>query len=168
MAQGTTVAELFELAIGLERTAETLYRGLAAKFPSYDDVVAFWEQYAVEEAGHALWLQRLRDELDADKLVAVADPSMVKYAVSVLNLSVETSLARVRNLEDAYQLVNDVESSETNAVFDFLVTNFAYSKEVLSFLQRQLESHVARLMDEFPARFQSRRARMAVVVQNSD
>lgn len=167
MVETTTVAKLFELAIALEIAAETLYRGLAAKFPRYGDVVAFWDQYAVEEAGHTLWLKRLRDALDAEKLAAVADPSMVKYAVSALNLSVETSLANIRTLEDAYQLVNDIENSETNAIFDFLVTNFAYSQEVLDFLQRQLEGHVSRLMKGFPARFQSRRAREAVFVQDT-
>lgn len=168
MAQNTTIAKLFEMAIALENAAETLYRGLAGKFSGDDDVVAFWVMYAVEEAGHALWLRRLRDALDAERLAAQANPSMVTYAVSALKLSVERSLARVRNLEDAFQLANEIESAETNAIFDFLVTNFAYSADVLDFLQRQLEKHISRLMQEFPARFPSRRARMAVLVHSSD
>lgn len=166
MSEDATVAVLFTLAIAAEESAEALYRGLAAKFSCYAEVADFWRQYAVEEAGHALWLMRLRDHLDAERLAAPADPLVLENAYRALRLSVETALARVHNVEDAYQLANDVESSETNAVFYFLVTNFAYNDEVLSFLQSLLEDHVARLMYAFPRRFRDRQSRLAVKAQH--
>lgn len=163
--EGATLADLFALAIAAEESAETLYRGLAIKFSRYADVADFWRQYAAEESGHALWLMRLRDRLDTEQLATPADPFALENVYRALHMSVETALAQIQNLEDAYQLVNDIESSETNAVFSFLVTNFAYSTEVLSFLQALLEGHIARLMGSFPSHFRDRPSRLAVEAQ---
>ena len=129
--EGATLADLFALAIAAEESAETLYRGLAIKFSRYADVADFWRQYAAEESGHALWLMRLRDRLDTEQLATPADPFALENVYRALHMSVETALAQIQNLEDAYQLVNDIESSETNAVFSFLVTNFAITDYTL-------------------------------------
>ena len=155
MSEEATVGELFELAIAAEKTAEKLYRGLGARFAHHEEVADFWRSYAAEEAGHAKWLKRLREGLDAGRLSAPADPVTLENARQVLQFSVENTLQEIENLEDAYQLANELENSETSAIFEFLITNFSSDEETQSFLRAQLRDHVARLMIDLPTQFKS-------------
>ncbi|MBU0493440.1 MAG: hypothetical protein KKA73_17740 [Chloroflexi bacterium] len=149
------VAELFELAIAAEQAAEELYLGLAEKFAHHPEVADFWRAYAQEEAAHARWLERLRDNLEADKLAAPADPTMLSNARRLRQSSVARALAGVGNLEDAYQMASEAENAETNMIFDFLVTSFAADPRNRTFLRNQIGEHVGRLVHEFPMRYKS-------------
>jgi hypothetical protein len=77
----------------------------------------------------------------------------MEKAHGVLRFSVEDALKGVRNLEDAYQLVNELENSETNAIFEFLIANFAEDQKTQAFLRSQLRDHVGKLMIDFPVQF---------------
>ncbi|RLC71671.1 MAG: hypothetical protein DRI81_17420 [Chloroflexi bacterium] len=160
-----TVAELFEMAIGAEKAAEELYHGLAAKFAHHPEVADFWKEYAAEENGHAQWLERIRNGLSQDELAALADPTMLREARAALQVSVERALAQVHDLEDAYQLVGELENSETNAVFDFLITHFSSDAKTQAFLRAQLKEHIGRLMIDFPTRFRGAAMRRRVTAQ---
>ena len=107
-------------------------------------------QYAVEEAGHAKWLERLRDGLSSEELSAPANPLMLKEARKMLQTSVDNTLTGVKNLRDAYELTNELEHSETNAIFEFLIDNFAADKKTQDFLRSLLKDHIAKLMLWFP------------------
>ena len=168
MAQGTTVADLFALAITAETSAAEFYRGLAAKFSEHSDVAVFWQRYVTDEIAHARWLARLQGNLSVEQLAARADPEMLEKSRHAANVSVEALLDDVHTLEDAYELVNDLESSETNAVFEFLVSSFPTDADVLSFLRTQLMDHVDRLVTAFPERFRDPGARLAVIAQEAD
>ena len=162
MSDKATIAELFELAIGAEKAAETLYRGLEAKFAHHPKVADFWRAYAIEEAGHARWLKRLRDRASPEQLSAPADPNVQRGMHEVHEFSIEDALKGIKNLEDAYQLANELESAETNATFEFLITNFPSDERTQSFLRTQLKSHVGKIMIEFPVQFQPVAARRAI------
>jgi rubrerythrin len=148
-----TIAELIDLAISAEKAAEELYHGLEAKFAHHEDAAAFWREYAGEEAMHAAWLERLRDSLPPERLSVPADPSVLRDANQALQVPVERRLRDVHDLEDAYQSVNDLENSETNAVFDFLITNFAEDAKTQAFLRSQLRDHIGKLAIDFPIQF---------------
>jgi rubrerythrin len=162
MSNQATVAELFELAIAAEKAAEKLYRGLEAKFAHYQEVADFWAGYATEEAWHVKGLEHIRHTLNPEQLSAPADPSMLKGARRLLQFSTENALKEVRNLEDAYQLVHEFESSETNVIFEFLITNFYSDKKAQSFLRSQLKDHIAKLITEFPTQFKHTAKRRAI------
>ena len=81
---------------------------------------------------------------------APADYDMVQQVRAVLRFSIEDALGELENLEEAYQLVNELENSEMNAIFEFLITNFSEDVKTQSFLRAQLRDHIARLMTEFP------------------
>lgn len=162
MSNKAMVADLFELAIAAEKAMEELYRGLEAKFAHHQEVADFWGKYAAEEARHARWLERLRDTSSPEQLSAPADPFMLKDARKILQFSIENRLKKIKNLEDAYQLVNELENSETNAIFEFLITNFSSDKETQSFLRSQLRDHIANLTIEFPTQFKGTARRQAV------
>ena len=107
----------------------------------------------MEEAGHARWLERLREKLSSEELSAPADPSMLKAARGILESSVEKQLAEIKDLRGAYQLASELENSETNAIFEFLVANFAADEQTRTFLRSHLKDHIGKLMLWFPTQF---------------
>jgi hypothetical protein len=157
-----TINELFDMAIAAERTAERLYLGLEKKFSHCEDVAAFWAKSASEEIQHATWLESLRARINEKRLADPADSEIVRQAERVAEFSVEDALADVRNLQDAYVLANDAESSETNTIFEFLIGNFADDERTQIFLRTQLKNHIGNLMIDFPTRFNTRLAREAI------
>ena len=160
-----TVAGLFEMAIDAERAAGELYHGLAAKFAHHPEVANFWKEYADEENNHAAWLARIRDGLSEDELAVPADPTTLHEAQAALRVSVERALNRIHDLEDAYQLVSELESVETSAVFDFLITHFSADEKTPAFLRAQLKEHIGRLMIDFPTQFKGAAMRRRVIAR---
>lgn len=102
---------------------------------------------------HAQWLEQIRSTTDPEQLSAPADPDQLENVRRVLQISIENVLEEIDNLEDAYQLVNDVEHSETNAIFEFLISNFSADKKVQAFLRSQLRDHIAKLMIDLPMQY---------------
>jgi rubrerythrin len=153
MSDKAKVSELFEVAIAAEHANRELFLGLSSKFAHHQEVADFWREYAEDEAMHARLLEQIRDGLSPEQLAAPADPYQVENAYKALRLRVDEALEGVDNLEEAYQLVHEVEHSETNVVFEFLISNFSSDQRAQSFLRSQLGEHVARLMNGFPAAF---------------
>ncbi len=157
-----TVAQVFEAAIGAEKAAEALFRGLQTKFAQHKTVAQFWGQYANEETQHARWLEGLRGRLDAETLAGKVDENTEHLLRAVADFSVEKALQGVHNLEEAYQLVHHLENAETNAIFQFLLDNFEPEEEMQVFLRMQLEKHVTKLTLGFPLQYRGTPARQAV------
>jgi hypothetical protein len=157
-----TVAQLFEMAIAAEKAAEELYHGLKSKFARHQEVADFWQEYADEEAMHANWLRQMRDSLTPEQLAQPADASILQSAHRAFQVSVEKALKGVKNLDDAYELVNDLENSETNAVFEFIIGCFGEDEKAQTFLRSQLRDHIGRLIADFPTQFRTATARRGV------
>jgi rubrerythrin len=166
MPDATTIGEVFDLAIATERALERLYLGLEARFVRHEDVAAFWKHYALEEAGHARLLRSLRDRLDPEQLAAPADPDVAAEARALLRLKPEEAMARVKTLDEAYELANELEHSETNAIFEVLLTSFSEEKQGQSFMRSQLHDHVSRLVFDFPEAFRSATVRRSIAAEN--
>jgi hypothetical protein len=164
-----TVDTLFDYAIELEKAAEDLYRNMAQLFSTEPKVVRFWEQYANEERGHAAYLERVRKAMSPDELSKPAKKSILVQAHRSLQGTSQVDLRKVRNLEDAYQLALDVENSETNAIFDFMISNFSTGELAKSykFLKMQLNLHVTKMEREFPAPYKSRSHREKLTAQGN-
>ncbi len=152
MVETSTVEYLFELAIAAEYAAEKLYRELMVRFVAYPEVCEFWKRMALEEVGHARGLERIRKNLTPEQLESPADPEMLKCALKALSVPLDRLLAQVTDLEVAYQLVSNLENSETNAVFEFLINHFAFNPELVPFFNNQLRAHLGALM-EFSEQF---------------
>jgi len=157
-----TAAQVFDIAIDAERSAEKLFQGLEAKFTHHQDVAVLWKQYALDEAGHAKWLEDLRAKLTTEQLSRSVDAHTVGLLRAVTGFSVERALRGIKDLEDAYQLVNEVENGGTNAVFQFLLNNFEVDMQMREFLQAQLNKHIARLSLELPAQYRGILARRSI------
>jgi len=157
-----TIQEAFEIAIAAERAAESLFHGLEAKFADHENVAVMWQDYAQDEDKHAERLISIRSKVTTDQLAQQVDADTIALLQAVNEISVEKALKGVKDLEDAYQLVNEIESGETNAVFRFLLDNFEPDPQMRDFLRAQLNLHVARLENELPPPYRSRIARQLV------
>ena len=158
----STVAHLFSLAIAAEHAAAARYHELAARFAHVPEAAAFWEEYAADEMAHAQVLERLRNELPAEKLTAAADPEYLRQARRSAAMDINQQLSAISTLEDAYQLAHELEHSETNTVFEFLITHLGATQQAHPFLRSQLSEHVAKIERGFPARYAGRASRQVV------
>ena len=160
-----TIAQAFEIAIATEKAAERLFLGLETKFAYREDLAMFWKQHALDEADHAKWLEGLKAKLTEQQLSQPVEDRIVEMLQVVSGYSIEKALQGVRNLEDAYQLVNDIESGETNAIFEFLLNNFEKDDQMRDFLRAQLTHHMNRLSLELPEAYRGNETRRAILVQ---
>lgn len=159
-----TVGGLFDYAIALERAAETLYRQLEKMFAHHPEVANFWGHYAEEESGHAAYLERIKANVEAQRLSQPADDLMLKNVRYCLEKTSPARLSTIQTLEDAHQLATELENSETNAIFEFMIVNFSTDElaQAHKFLRTQLNDHIARLEKDFPNPYKSRIARQNV------
>jgi len=153
--EDSTLATLIELAIRSERAAEAYYLGLADLFEHPAELAGFWRMYAGQENGHARWLEALRDRTPAKTLARPADPHMLTAIRHMFRFSPADLLKLVETLEHAYQQAVELENSETNTVFDFLITHYHDESETPEFLKAQLSEHIALLETGFPAGFRN-------------
>ncbi len=142
----TTLQELIELAITAEKNNQYFYEGLVRKFAHIPSAAAFWAIYVEEEQSHAAWLMNLLQTLPRERCFQPAAPTAVEAAKKAAAVDPELILKRVRNLADAFETASELEFSETNTVFEFLISSFATDRKVHAFLRSQLHEHSARLM----------------------
>ena len=67
-------------------------------------------------------------------------------------------------MDDAYELANEFEHSEVNAVFAALMADFAAEDYRAKFASDELQLHLAKLMD-FPSKFGDAEKRRKVAVR---
>ena len=165
MPDNKTTADLIELAVQGERQAEEFYLRLAEMFAAHPQIEAFWQEYAREENAHACWLETLRGRIGAERLSEPVDEGLIQQAVRAIATPPEAYLAGIHNLQQAYDTANELEHSETNTVFEFLVSNFADDMQTRAFLRAQLSEHVGRLLMKFPDQYRFPMIRKSVLVQ---
>ncbi len=153
MDDSLTVADLLEIAIRAEQNAARLYRGLQHKFGAVESVARFWAAYAAEEGQHARWLSDFQKRLSPQELqqpIRSMDGRVLLSASKLMDASVDNLLRSIHDLDQAYELANELEHGETNILFEFLVDHFVTDSEANDFLRQQLQQHVARLIANFP------------------
>jgi hypothetical protein len=149
---GKTVATLLELAITSEKVAEDLYLGLTQKFSHLPKVSDFWQEMGKDEVAHARGLEKVRASLTPEQLLTPADLVVLEQAKRSANFSVKDALNSITSLEEAYQLAHELEHSEINTVFEFIVAEFVAQDVQRELVMSQLREHVARL-NQFPEAF---------------
>lgn len=169
MPDEATIGELFELGIAAEEAAEKLYRGLEKLFAHHPEITRFWARYAAEEAGHGRQLQQFRDQATPEQLSTPIDPSLIHGLRSLFQSMTAETLRRIQNLDEAYELANELEHSEINSVFEFLISHCSADEKVQAFLKSLLQDHISRLMFEFPVQFRNAEKRQEVqALQQTD
>ncbi len=160
-----TFNELFDLTIAAEETAEKVYRSFEKQFAHHPQIAHFWKSYADEEAGHARYLRELRSEISAERLEETADGSLFQQVQKLRRRLVKDHLSSIHTLEDAYQLATELENSEVNSLFTFVVTYFTPPERLKSqeLLRSVLNDHINKLA-ELPTPYNSRLERQKIRV----
>ncbi len=162
-----TLAQLFEMAVAAEGKAQQFYEGLAQKFAAHPDAVRIWQRMATEEYGHAMALEAIRRDLTEAQLAEPGNIVVLERLQRALSLSVEKVLAQIEDLETAYEISSELETTETNAVFEFLIDNFAADPKARSFLRAQLHMHITGLMRDIPEQFGDAHSRRLIKAQET-
>ena len=85
----------------------------------------------------------VRDER-LDKLAEIAKSEKVIATQRMLNHDLTAS---INNLDEAYELAHELESSEVNAIFKFLTIEFVSNAEREQFIVSQIDQHQQKLID---------------------
>ncbi len=166
MPDTNTVDHLFTLAITAENAAEAMYLVLAQRFSPYAEVAQFWREMAHAETVHGRVLERMRTRLEPAVLGAPATTVILRQAQEAAREDVIAAAEAVVDLEEAFQLAHEIEHSEINTVFEFLVATFPENPATGEFLREQLQIHAQRLMQAFPAPYGTPSARKAAFPVN--
>jgi rubrerythrin len=146
MSKVDSVEALLELAITAEQNNKKFYQGLSKKFFNMPSIAYFWQGMVMEEVQHTQELENIRNSLSPEQLSAPADPSTLEKAKRVLEFSVTDSLSSIATLDDAYEIVRDLEHSEVNVVFSFIMSEFIPSEKQKEFIMWQLENHTQKIV----------------------
>ena len=157
-----TVEQAVKEAIQAEKTAEEVYLGLEQKFRGEPEIAAYWKQFAVDEANHAEWINNLTANLNASDLEKPVETQTEYLLYKVGLLASETVLAGIHNLAEAFDTATRLENGETNAIFCFLIDNFAVDQHIRDFLLAQLAQHVHRLSTNLPEAYRDILTRQSI------
>lgn len=147
MVKLTSVGGLIKTAIAAENAARKVYLGFTHKFISRPDASDFWQTMANDEGDHARILSEMREHVSAEELGMPIDARMAEKADQVKNLDIHKLVNSVDNLDDAYQIAYDLESSEVNAIFNFLTIRFLSTDESYEIISATIDRHLLRLAD---------------------
>jgi rubrerythrin len=119
-ARRTTIREVLDIAIELEKKTMALYVGFVKAFPRPDEVRNFWFGMARHEAAHCGALALVESILESDPRAAAParggfDPTTVTRLRSLLSAYGREGRNRV-TLERAFEMAIDLEASELEDV----------------------------------------------------
>ena len=140
-----TVEALITLLVQAEDASQRFYLQLMEAFAHEPTAAEVWWMMGADEAGHIRLLEQVLHSLSPEQLQAPADPLWLEQARSAARFSPERALARIQTLEDAYQEAHALETSEINAVFEFVMTEYFPKSLQRSFVLNLLRTHVERL-----------------------
>lgn len=141
-----TYAQVFEIAMDAERKAGQLYHSFVSLFAAYPPAVELWTNLARDEGYHLRVLEQIRDGLPEETLLEEVDPLLWEQAEILRRLEKSTSTFVVENMDEAYQLTHELEHSEVNTMFEFLVHAFSNGTEMETIALQQLREHLRRLL----------------------
>ena len=147
MVKLTSLGELIDTAIAAEDAARKVYLGFTHKFISLPDISDFWQTMADDESDHARILSGMREHVSAEELAAPIDARLAEKAHQLRGLDIRKLVNSVHNLNDAYQVAYDLESSEVNTVFNFLTIRFLSVDESYDIITATIDRHLLRLAE---------------------
>ncbi len=138
--------QVFEIAIAAERSAQRLYLDIVQMFASYQPAVELWNALAHDEEHHARVLEYIRSTFAPEAFQRPVDPLLEEQALVLSRLNQEQMKASITNLDEAYQLTHELEHSEINTMFEFLVRAFLTDLELETKAMQNLREHLRRLV----------------------
>jgi rubrerythrin len=143
----TSFDEIFQSAIEIEKKAGNIYERFAELFAAFPKIVDFWKGMNQDESGHAKWLLEMKESLSEEALSSYPDYDLILKVHSIKKSLDEYSKKKIENLDDAYELANEIESSEVNNLFRLLTKKFVSSEDRKKLLFSEINQHQLKIMD---------------------
>ncbi len=159
-----TIFHLFEHAIAIEYKAAEIYCTFSSLFSHVPEIAAFWKALEQDEMFHMETLVALLDGLRPDQYDAPVDRQLWEDMVAVHDLINGNLTVSVSSLDDAYEVANELEFSEINAIFKFLTIEAITSEERSKFMRDEITKHERKLLD-FTDTFGDKTWRMQIAIQ---
>jgi rubrerythrin len=140
-----TFSELINAAIAAEDAAQRIYLAFKGKFLYRPDIANFWQAMADDENEHAQILSRIHGRIAVEDLAVLVDIQMAEKAYTLQELNVLELINSLHNLNDAYEIAYDLESSEVNTIFNFLIIRFLSTDESYEIISSAIDPHLLRL-----------------------
>jgi rubrerythrin len=147
MGDEDTIETEFQIAIECENLAAAVYREFMKKFAHVPEIMEFWNDMVEDEEKHARHLEEIFDSLTQEQLRGKADPELLRELRAIRGLKLEDVTGPVKTLDDAYEIANNLENSEVNAAFRFLMNEFISAETRKKAVMNTLEIHLARLIN---------------------
>lgn len=127
--------------------AQKVYLAFKSKFLAYKEVADFWQKMADDENEHAQVLASIHGRVAVEDLTAPADARMAEKTYLLQGLNVQELVDSITNLNDAYQIAYNLESSEVNTVFNFLAIRFLSVDQSYDIISSTIDRHLLRLAE---------------------
>lgn len=147
MTELITYSELINAAIAAEDAAQKIYLAFKSKFLYRPDIAKFWQTMADDESEHAQILASIHGRVAVKDLAVLVDIQMAEKAYELQALRVQELIETVNNLNDAYEIAYDLESSEVNTIFNFLTIRFLSTDESYGIICSTIDRHLLRLAE---------------------
>jgi rubrerythrin len=141
-----TFRDLFAASIKAELSAHNLYGTLAKAFSHLPIISKFWEGMMEDEYSHFSTMKTLLDNLTESQKSEHVDMPF-QWDGSKFESMIPRDMSEIKNLDDAYELAHQLESSEINRLFEFLSTRFISQEERRKILVGTVRGHHHKLME---------------------
>jgi rubrerythrin len=146
----STIEQLFNEAIRMERYVAALYRLYQKRFP---EERALWDQLVLEEENHAAIIQSGRDYFFEEGLFPLEALDADLRQVQAINRSIQATIAAFREtppeLADALRRALEFESSSVEHYYQYVLQLPPESNAVVLFqeLSNQSDSHERKILE---------------------
>jgi rubrerythrin len=144
--------EIFQSVIEIEKMAAEIYEEFAKLFSDFPKIADFWKGMNRDEIDHAKWLIEMKESLPEEVLSSSPDYDLILKVHSIKKSLGEYSEKKINSLDDAYELANDIESSEVNNLFRLFTHKFISSEDKKNFILSEINDHQLKTMN-FPKNF---------------
>jgi len=162
-----TLLNHFKLSMDNESRAAALYVKFEEMFKANEEAADFWDSLKRDELYHLKILKEIFKSLSDEILKQPAEMTTYEDAVKAkINLD-KAKLENIKNLDHAFEQAHDLEFSEMNTVFIYLVSKYHYSEEKQDQIIEEIDSHRIKLMD-FGAEDRTRSWRQGILADKEN
>jgi len=142
-----TIERLFELAIELEYKTADIYERFSTLFQHIPELPAFWQGLHDDEIQHVITLQNVRKSLTFEQLLVCPPTEFRESVMKIQRIISKDVFESINNLNDAYELANELEFFKTNTIFNFLTSKIIPSGKSVEIDYSGIVKHQQKLMD---------------------
>ena len=137
----------FVYALEIEIKIGQLYKEFSTMFSDMPAIAAYWKDLLMDVMDYIKALRKIKESIDNEQVLPTIDDKIWDDVNHVRKKLDRDLLQSVNNLDDAYELAHELESSEVNAIFQFLTKKFMPKEERVKFVVSTMKNHQKKLMD---------------------